>query len=115
LAQWEALEERRTIEVRYRRFDAALVTATLHNINRSEEVDAISPFDFLPGFETDPETAEKEKLRKSVKHAIALVFASMGSRTADEIQAEKAKMITRMRGQGIEDPEELIREVFPTL
>ena len=115
LAQIEALEERRSIEVRHARFNAALVSSTLINLNRPSDSEPVSPFDFLAGFELEPEEEERQKLRKSVKQAVALAFTQMKGASPDAIQAEKAAMIGRMRASGIEDPEELIREVFPSL
>ena len=115
LAQIEALEERRTIAVRHERFNAALVASTLININRPADTEAVSPFDFLAGYDRDPEEEERLKLRKSVKQAVALAFTEMKGVPAEVIQAEKAAMIGRMRDSGIDDPEELIREVFPEL
>jgi hypothetical protein len=115
LAQLEALEERRTIAVRHERFNAALITSTLINAHRSEESDAISPFDFLAGFETDPEEVEKQKARAAIKHAIALAFTQMRGLGPEAAQKEKLAMVERMKANGVEDAEELIREVFPDL
>jgi hypothetical protein len=115
LAQLEALEERRAIELRHARFNAALMTSALYNMNKSPDSPALSPFDFLAGYEQDPEEAEKDKLRRSVKHAVAIAFTQMKHKSPEEIQAEKSKMIERMTKSGVEDPEGLIREVFPDL
>jgi hypothetical protein len=115
LAQLEALEERRMIAVRHQRFNAALVASAIINVHRMADAPAISPFDFLAGYERDPEQEEKEKLRASVKRTIAFAFAQMFGKTLEQVQAEKIKMIDRMRDNGIEDPEGLIREVYPEL
>lgn len=115
LAQYEALEERRMIAVRHSRFNAALTASVVFNAHRSEDSEPLSPFDFLPGFERDPDEEEAEKLRKSAKHAIAVAFSEMGELSAHNVQVEKARMIHRMKANGVEDPEELIREVFPDL
>jgi hypothetical protein len=115
LAQLEALEERRAIEVRQGRFNAALITSTLINSHRAEDSDPISPFDFLAGFERDEEEEERDKLRTSIKRAVALAFAQMRGLGPEAVQAEKAAMIQRMTASGVEDPEGLIREVFPEL
>jgi hypothetical protein len=114
LAQLEALEERRTIAIRHQRFNAALITSALINANRAADSPSVSPFDFLPGFD-NPEDDEKDKTRRSIKHAIAIAFTQMRGKSHEEIQAEKAAMIQRMEANGVEDPEELIREVFPEL
>jgi hypothetical protein len=114
LAQLEALEERRAISIRHERFNAALITSALINANRSADSQSVSPFDFLPGFDR-PEEDEKEKIRRSVKHAIAIAFTQMKGKTREEILEEKTKMVSRMKANGIEDPEGLIREVFPEL
>ena len=115
LAQLEALEERRMIEIRHARFNAALVTSALINGHRSADSEAVSPFDFLSGYGTDPADEEKEKLRRSVKHAVVLAFTQMAGMSRERLLAEKAKMIDRMTKSGVESPEELIREVFPEL
>jgi hypothetical protein len=114
LAQLEALEERRAISIRHERFNAALITSALINANRSADSASVSPFDFLPGFDR-PEEDEKQKTRRSVKHAIALAFTQMKGKSREEILEEKSKMVARMKANGIEDPEGLIREVFPEL
>jgi hypothetical protein len=65
--------------------------------------------------ETDPEDAEREKFRRSVKHGIALAFMDMKGATPEQVQEEKCRMIERMTASGVEDAAELIREVFPDL
>ncbi len=115
LAQLEALEERRAIALRHSRFNAALIGSILINSHRAAESDSVSPFDFLAGFERDPEEVEKEKLRQSVKSAIALTLGHMAAKSPEELQKIVRDMIDRMRGNGIENPEELVREVFPEL
>ena len=115
LAQIEALEDRRSVYVRHARFNAALVASTLVNVNRPPDTEALSPFDFLAGYEKDPEEEERQKLRKSVKHAVAMAFTEMKGLSPEAIQAEKAAMVLRMKDSGVDDPEELIREVFPSL
>ena len=116
LPELEALEERRTIALRHERFNAALVASALINSHRvSEDSPAVSPFDFLPGFDRDPEEEEREKTRKSVKHAVAAAFTEMRGATPEQVQAAKAQMVLGMTKSGIEDPEGLIREVFPEI
>lgn len=115
LAQIEALEERRTIAIRHNRFNVALVTSTLINTHRSPESEPVSPFDFLSGFELDPEEEEKQKLRKSVKKAVAVALLEMKGADRETILAEVECMAERMAENGIEDPRGLIREVFPDL
>lgn len=102
--------------IRQHRFNAALITAAIVNCNRvSEDSPAMSPFDFLPGFERDPAEEERQKLRASVKRTIAFVFAQMFGKTREQVLEEKAKMIARLTENGIDDPVELIREVYPDL
>lgn len=115
MPEWEALEDRRAVSIRHARFNAALVTATLMNAHRGADSESISPFDFLAGFEVDEAEADGLKLRKSIKHAIALAFTQMKCKTPAEAQAAKATMIQNMKSSGVADPEELIREVFPDL
>jgi hypothetical protein len=115
LAEFEALEARRMIAVRHARFNAALIASHLYNANRGADTDAVSPFDYLPGYERSEEDIEAEKTRKSVKHAISVAFSERGFATPEAAQAEKARMILRMRATGVEDAEQLFREVFPDL
>lgn len=115
LAQIEALEERRAITVRHARFNAALISSTLVNLNRPPDSEALSPFDFLAGYERDPEEEERRAARNAVKKAVAIAFTEMRHLPPERIQAEKVAMIARMREDGVDDPEELIREVFPGL
>jgi hypothetical protein len=115
LAQLEALEERRAIELRHKRFNSALIVSTLVNLNRSPDSDAVSPFDLIPGYDVDPEEVEADKLRRSIKHGIALAFTQMRGASAQQVQAENSRMIERMTAEGVEDPEGLINEVFPEL
>lgn len=115
MAQLEALEERRTIALRHDRFNAAMISSAIINVNRPADSDPVSPLDFLPGFDRTPGDIEKEKLRRSVKHAVAIAFTNMSGKTAEEVQEVKRRMIARMTDNGIEDPEELIREVYPNL
>jgi hypothetical protein len=110
----EALEERRTIAIRHDRFNAALITSALINANRSADSASVSPFDFLPGFDNEEED-EKQKTRRSVKHAIAIAFTQMKGMSREAVLIEKAAMVERMKANGVEDPEGLIREVFPEL
>lgn len=114
LAQLEALEAQRAPAIRHARFNSALVASALININRAPDTDALSPYDFLPGFETDPEEVEKEKERKSIRHAIRVALAEMHC-GREEILAERDRIVERLRKSGIEDPEELVREAYPDL
>jgi hypothetical protein len=115
LAEFEGLEERRAVDIRHARFNAALVTSVIYNANRATDSRPMSPFDFIAGFEDDPEDREREELRRSVRHAVALAFMEMKGKTKEELQEEKRKMIERMKGNGVEDPEGLIHEVYPEL
>ena len=115
LCQLEALEERRMIEIRHARFNAALITSTLYNAHRSQDSEALEVWDFIPGFDRDEDEIEADKMRRSIKHAISVAFAEMDTATAEEVQAEKVRMIARMKANGVDDPEQLIREVYPDL
>lgn len=113
LPQLEALEERRNISIRHARFNAALTTSALINLHRSQDSEPVSPYDFLPGFERDKEAEEKEKLEKSIVHGIKIAFAEMKNKSRDEILRERDAMVKRMKANGIENPEELIRRAYP--
>ena len=116
LAQLEALEERREIAIRHQRFNAALITSTLYNINRPADSEPMSAFDFLPGFERDPEAERHARGRQQVKQAIAKAFANLPRNwTRADVLAEKARAVKRMQERGIEDAEQLFREVYPSL
>jgi hypothetical protein len=115
LAEFEALEVRRRVEVRHARFNAALVASILVNAHRADDSEPVSPFDFLPGFQRDDEQMEKDRLRRSTKKAVAAALGQMTGKTVDELRTIKDGMVERMRKQGIEDPEEIVREVYPEL
>jgi len=115
LPQLEALEERRAIEVRQGRFNAALITSALINANRTADSEAVSPFDFLAGYERDPEEEEARKLRRSTKQAIAAAFVDMAGQPREQILAARARMVEQMTANGVEDADGLIREVFPEM
>jgi hypothetical protein len=114
-AQLEALERRRMVAIRYERFNAALIVSALFNIHRGEDVSALSPFDFLPGFERDPADEEKEKLRQSVKRSIKLAISGLPKNwTREQIDEQKKRMLGRVKQSGqVEDADELFREIFP--
>jgi hypothetical protein len=103
------------IEIRHARFNAALITSTLYNAHRSQDSEALEVWDFIPGFDRDEDEIEADKMRRSIKHAISVAFAEMDTATAEEVQAEKVRMIARMKANGVDDPEQLIREVYPDL
>ncbi|HEX4201560.1 MAG TPA: hypothetical protein VHY59_08590, partial [Chthoniobacterales bacterium] len=107
MAELEALEARRSNAIRHSRFNAALVSSAICNANRSADSEPISPFDFIAGFERDEEDEEKEKLRRSVKKAVVLAFGQMRGKDREYILAERAKMVSRMELNGIDDPDGL--------
>jgi hypothetical protein len=111
-AQYEALEERRKIRIRYDRFNTALVASVLINSHRGNR-DPISPYDFLAGYEADPEDIERQKTRDSIKEGIAARLKKMMGSTAGEVKAECLAIIARLAANGVEDPEGLLREVYP--
>jgi hypothetical protein len=117
LAQLEALEERRAIQIRHARYDAALVAAAICNQNLPVGEIAISPFDFIPGFEPDPEEREALKLRKKITRNIRYAFAKLpgATTTPEQVRELRAKMVTRLQAQGHADAEEILKEAYPDL
>lgn len=116
LPEFEALEERRAIRLRYERFNSALVVSTLYNINRaSADADPLDPFDLVPGIERDIEQEEKDKRRREIKREVTAAFLEMKGNTQDEVQAAKKAIIANLTKNGVEDPESLIEEIFPEL
>ena len=117
MAQLEALEDRRAIRIRHERYNAALLAAILINSHRRENSDPLTAFDFLPGFEGDPEEREREKLHDSIKHGMRLTVArwAQSGMTPDQMREERDKMLAKMRENGVEDPEQLFREACPDL
>ena len=101
------------IAIRRARFDAALVASVTFNANRSSESEALEPWDFLPGFERDPEDAEKEKHLKTVKGAIKLDMMTTFGQSPDKVAAKRQQLIDRMRADGIPNPEAVYLECFP--
>jgi hypothetical protein len=115
LAEFEALEERRMVEIRHARFNAGLTAAMIYNANRSADSEPLEVWDFLPGFEQDPLEAEAEKHRKELKRAVSQALCRVATEPMEKVQEVRAYLIARIRDNGIEDPEGLIREVFPDL
>jgi hypothetical protein len=110
LEQFEALEERRQIRNRYTRFNAGLITSALCNSRLSGDAEPMSPFDFLPGFE-DPEAEERERDRKLARNAVRQTLTR--AKSPADAKNKARLLVKRMRADGIEDPEDLILEVFP--
>jgi hypothetical protein len=109
----EALEERRMFKVRHARYNAALVASAVYGSAAGEWVD---PLEFVPGFETDPETLEARRIRKDIVHSIRLAFCRLPKKTpVAEVLARKDAMIARLKANGHEDAEALMLEAFPNL
>jgi hypothetical protein len=114
--QFEALEERRAIQIRHARHDAAFIVATLLNVNRvSSDSDWCSPFDFLPGFERDPQEVEAEQRRREVVRSIRQTFINMPDASHERVQEARGKIIARLKERGYEDAEQLMTDAFPNL
>lgn len=115
LAQLEALEERRAIAIRHSRHDAAFIVATLFNLNRTADIEPLSPYDFLPGFERDPEERAAEQRRKEIIKGIRSTFAGMIGASKAEVLEMRDKMVTRLQADGYEDAAEIMTQAFPNL
>ena len=112
LPEFEALEERRMVGVRHARFNAGLITATYYNAHRSEDTEPLEVWDFIPGFEREPGEIEREKLQRSIRSGVLVAFTRMGKVTVEQARLEAAAMIERMKANGTEDADALVREVF---
>lgn len=108
LAELEALELRRSYELRQARYNAALITSAIFNTNRAPNSRPVSPFDFIAGFE-DPEDIEKAEKRRELKRSIALVMVETPRAKAAEM---RATLIARLKVAGHEDAEDIYLEVF---
>jgi hypothetical protein len=116
LAQLEALEERRAVELRHARFNAALIACAIINSRNLADTEPLSPWTFIPGYREDPAQVEKEKLRRSLQKSVAVAFARKSEgKNAEEVRVERAKMIERVTANGVEDAEGIFNEVFPNL
>jgi hypothetical protein len=105
------LEERRRVQLRHERFNAALVASAVINANSLGE-SRVSPFDFVPGFESGPEEEERRHLKRS----IATLFSRLPDDvTPEKVQALKVRTIERLKADGVEDADQLFSEVFPDL
>lgn len=114
LAQLEALEERRAVQIRHARHDAAFIVATLFNVNGSGE--HVSPLDFLPGFELDPAEVEAARWRKETIKGIRRTLGTLpkGTKPAD-VKILVSRMIQRLKDGGHDDAEQILDEAFPNL
>lgn len=118
LARLEALEERRAIKIRHARHDAAFIVATLFNVHRGGKGEAVSPFDFLPGFEVDPVAKEAEDRRTAAVRGVRAVFAMMPDKaTSEQVKERIGKIIDRLLAQGYTDAEArgILSEAYPNL
>jgi hypothetical protein len=114
LAELEALEERRATELRYARFNAALVASAICNVNRAADAEPVSPFSFIPGFEPDPVDEAQRKRRRGAVQSIRVALSRLPDGVTTEAVLElKGKMIARLQGQGFEDAADIMREAFP--
>ena len=110
LPEFEALEERRMVSVRYARFNAGLLAATYYNAHRGES-EPLEVWDFVPGLERSPEEKDADKLRASVRHGVLIAFSRMRG-SVEQVRAEAWAMIERMTENGTEDAEAIVRSVF---
>ena len=116
LAQLEALEERRAIKIRHARHDAAFVVSAILNTNLPSGTEPFTPFDFLPGFEQDPEVVETRKRRKKVIASIRSTFAKLPPGTTPaKVQELRASIVARLEAQGYKDAAEMMTEAYPNL
>lgn len=115
-AQYEALEERRTIRIRHARFDAALIVSTLYNINRAGDMEYLSPLDFLPGFEEDEDIKRARLARKQAVSGVRRSLAMLPMRTtAEAVAALVVKIKAGLKAAGHEDADAIVTEAFPNL
>lgn len=103
------------MEIRHARYNAGLIASSLYNVNRgTAEIRALTPFDFIPGFQMDPEEEEQAEKRRSIKHAVGVALSRLPDDVTPEgVQAWRDRTVTRLKAQGFEDAEELVREVLP--
>lgn len=83
------------------------------NVHKGEDMEPLSPFDLLPGFEKDPEEEEKLKMRKGIKQTWA---RSVERLPLDVSQAEADKLKNRLISAAVAegfDGEEMWLEMFP--
>ena len=66
MPQFTALCERRHITIRHGHYRAALVAATLINVNMVEGT-PVSPFDFLPGLKEEEPELDREAIARNAR------------------------------------------------
>lgn len=115
LAQLEALEERRAIQIRHARHDAAFIVSAMLNANRAPDMEALTPYDFLPGFEEPEDEREARQRRKEIIRGIRVTFAALGGASAEEVKGMRDKMVARLKVDGHADADEIMGEAFPNL
>lgn len=112
LAEFEAFEDRRAIEIRHARHDAAFVVASMFNLQGAKGVTA---YDFLPGFQREPEEVEAEQQRRDVVREIRRTFVRHSNATADQVRIIRGQIVSDLKRRGFEDAEVLIAEAYPSL
>lgn len=100
------------VAIRHARFNAALVAAMLYNANRGADSEGVEVWDFLPGYERDPEEVERDKKERSIRQGIRAAFANMPSVTVEKARAEAGLMVERLQANGTENAEQIVREVY---
>ena len=115
LAQFEALEERRAAHIRQHRFNAALITSTVYNAHRSTDSQPLEVWDFIAGMEKSEDEREAERVRKEMRRTVGEVLTRVATEPMEKVQEVTRHLIARLEENGIEDPRELIKEVFPSM
>lgn len=112
LPQLEALEERRVIELRHNRFNAALVASAVYNSHKGPNTEPLSPFDFLPDI-GDAEDRERERKRRIVKKQMGEAIHRLPlNATRERVLEMRARVIAGANAEGF-NGEELYQEIFP--
>lgn len=112
LAQFEALEDRRMVDTRQARFNAALITTTIYNANRSKDSDPLEVWDFIPGYERDQDEMDREKARQSIQQGIRVALTGMRGKTVEQVREAAKAMISNLQRNGTEDADDIVREAF---
>lgn len=100
------------VESRQDRFNAALITSTIFNANRGKDAEPLEVWDFIPGYERDPDDVEHEKAQRAIRHGIVVAFSNMRGKTVEQVRGAAAEMIRNLQAHGTEDADVMVREVF---
>ena len=112
-SMFQSLCKRRNISIRYDRYAAAMVAASVYNVNRASVDDPIaSAFDWI---RSDESAAKREKIRKGEQKVKRRILALPMLTSRAKYLDARLNLIAELTAEGYDNPEELFDRCWPTL